>query len=343
MIVRYTILRKCLLTRSTSSLFLVEELLYIETQSLLLIVGNFTLPPNARWSQNGVTVAGGNGYGNALNQLRYPFGLDMDDDNQSIVIADCENHRIVEWKIGANNGKVIAGGAGRGNRLDQLRYPSDVLIDKETNSLFICDRDNRRIVRWSRSQDTTQGEVIVDNIDCWGLAIDLQRYLYVSDTEHDEVRRYTIGGQGGCIVAGRNERGNQLNQLNFPTYLFVDEEEAVYVSDSSNNRVMKWNKDANQGIVVAGGQGEGSALTQLSFPAGLLVDTSGTIYVVDIRNDRLIRWRNGAQQGTIIVGGNGEGNAPNQLSSPIGLCFDRHFNLYVLGRPNHRVQRFDIQ
>ena len=97
--------------------------------------------------------------------------------------------------MGASNGKVIAGGQGQGNRLDQLRFPIDVLIDKETNSLFICDRGNRRVVQWSRRQDTTQGEVIVDNIDCIGLAIDHRRFLYVSDTEQDEVRRYTIEGK----------------------------------------------------------------------------------------------------------------------------------------------------
>ena len=54
-----------------------------------------TLPKNARWSQNGVTVAGGNGDGNAINQLYLTFGLDIDDDNQSIVIADYWNDRIV--------------------------------------------------------------------------------------------------------------------------------------------------------------------------------------------------------------------------------------------------------
>ena len=123
-----------------------------------------------------------------LINSRYPFGLDIDDDNQSIVIADFDNHRIVEWKIGASNGKVIAGDQGHGNRLDQLYRPTDVLIDKETNSLFIADRFNGRVVRWSRRQDTTQGEVIVDNIDCIGLAIDHQRYLYVSDYGRDEVR-----------------------------------------------------------------------------------------------------------------------------------------------------------
>ena len=298
---------------------------------------------NARWSQKGVTVAGGNGCGNGLNQLNGPFGLDIDDDNQSIVIADFGNHRIVEWKMGASHGKVIAGGQGQGNRFDQLNYPTDVLIDKETNSLFIADRGNRRVVRWSRRQETTQGEVIVDNIYCTGLAMDHQRYLYVSDDVRNEVRRYTIEGNDGSVVAGGNREGNQLNQLNCPTYLFIDEEQAVYVSDNNNHRVMKWNKGANQGIVVAGEQRYGSALTQLSYPRGLFVDRSGTIYVVDEGNHRVMRWPKGAQQGTVIVGGNGEGNAPNQLYCPVALSFDRHCNLYVVDHFNHRVQRFDIQ
>ena len=196
---------------------------------MFFIADMLTLPTNARWSLNGVTVSGGNECGDALNQLCWPHALDIDDDNQSIVIADWLNHRIVEWKRSASHGKIIAGGPGRGNRLDQLNYPMDVLIDKETNSLFIADRLNRRVVRWSRRQGTTQGEVIVDNIYCYGLAIDHQRYLYVSDTETDEVRRYTIGDKNGIIVAGGNGQGNQLNQLNYPTYLFMDEEQAVYV------------------------------------------------------------------------------------------------------------------
>ena len=132
-----------------------------------------------------------------------------------------------------------------------------------------------------------QGEVIVDNIHCWGLAMDHRRHLYVSDFVKHEVRRYTIGDKNGIVVAGGNERVNQLNELNHPTYLFVDEEQAVYVSDNNNHRVMKWNKGANQGIVVAGRQVEGSALTQLSHPRGLFVDTSGTIDVVDAWNDRV--------------------------------------------------------
>ena len=188
-----------------------------------------TLPKNARWSQDGVTVAGGNGEGDAVNQLNWPHGLDIDDDNQSIVIADTFNHRIIEWKMGASNGKVVAGGQGQGNRLDQLNYPTDVLIDKENNTLLIADYLNQRVLRWSRRQVTTQGELIDDNVSCRGLAVDHQRYLYVSDFGKDEVRRYTIGDKNGIVVAGGNGRGDQFNQLNCPTYLFVDQEQAVYV------------------------------------------------------------------------------------------------------------------
>ena len=232
-----------------------------------------------------MTVAGGNGCDNAVNQPYWSHGLDIDDDNQSIVIADHVNHRIVEWKLDASHGKVIAGGRGQGDRLDQLNWPSDVLIDKETNSLFIADLGNRRVLRWSRRQKVTHGEVIVDNIACRGLAMDHQRYLYVSDDVKDEVRRYTIGDKSGIVVAGGNRQGNQLNHFNYPTYLFVDEEQAVYASDYNNHRVMKWNKGANQGIAVAGRQGKGSALTQLPYPQGLFVDMSGPIDVAEAWND----------------------------------------------------------
>ncbi|CAF4155475.1 unnamed protein product, partial [Rotaria sordida] len=171
--------------------------------------------------------------------------------------------------MGDTNGQVVAGGNGQGNRLDQLERPTDVLIDKEMDSLIICDQMNRRVVRWSRRSDTTQGEILVDNIKCYGLAMDDQRNLYISDNEKGEVRRYPIGDKNGILVAGGHGTGAGLNQLSGPSYIFVDEQQAVYITEYGNERVMKWNKGATEGIVVAGGQDHGNALTQLSDPYGL--------------------------------------------------------------------------
>ncbi|CAF4684056.1 unnamed protein product, partial [Rotaria sp. Silwood2] len=271
------------------------------------------IPADARCAQNGVTVAGGYGEGDATNQLYWPHGLLVDDD-QTIVIADWWNHRIIQWKKGDTKGQVVAGGNGHGNRLDQLKHPTDVLIDKETDSLIIC--DTGRVVRWSRRSGTAQGEILIDNVNSWGLAMDDQRYLYISDYEKHEVRRYQIGDKNGTLVAGGNSKGAGLNQLNNPHYIFVGQQQTVYVSDNRNHRVMKWNKGATEGIVVAGGYGEGSALTQLSHPNGLFVDTLDTIYVVESGNDRVMRWPTGAKQGTVIVGGNSYGAGANQFNCP---------------------------
>lgn len=309
----------------------------------MTIVGVLDLPTNARWAQEGVTIAGGHGFGSANNQLLYPCGLDVDNDDM-IIIADYGNCCIMQWKKGDMNGHVVAGGNEQGNSINQLNSAFDVLVDEKTNSLIISDKGNRRVVRWSRRNGTTKGEVLIENIDCFGLAMDDQRHLYVSDVEKHEIRKYDIdkGDTKGTVVAGSSGRGSNANQLNFPSFLFVDGEETVYVSDCYNHRVMKWIKDAQEGIVVAGGQGKGNSPTQLSLPYGLFVDSLGYIYVAESGNNRVTRWFPAQKQGSLIVGGNGDGYRENQLSGPIGLSFDRYGNLYVVDYNNHRVQQFSL-
>jgi sugar lactone lactonase YvrE len=297
--------------------------------------------PNARWMQNGLTVSGGNGMGNGSNQLYYPWGLHVDDD-QTVYIADKFNHRIVEWKRDATSGQVVAGGNEQGSGANQLNYAKDVIVDKAKDSLIICDRDNRRVVRWPRRKGAI-GETIISNIQCQGLTMDDNGSLYVTDSEKHEVRRYRIGESQGTVVAGSNGKGNRLDQLNSPQYVFVDREHSVYVSDEYNHRVMKWVEGAKQGIVVAGGQGTGEDLTQLYFPQGVVVDQLGTVYVADFVNNRIMRWPKGATQGYVIVGGNGQGERSNQLYYPIDLAFDRDGNLYIDDQSNHRVQKFNIE
>ena len=155
---------------------------------LLFLEPSLPINSNTKWKQNAITIAGGNGHGSELNQLDHPEGIYVDDDHQCIYIADFWNDRIIEWKFGAKNGKVVAGGNGRGSREDQLNFPTDVIVDHKTDSLIICDRDNRRVVRWPR-QNGTKGQTIISDIDCFGLTMDNNGDLYVSDWKKSEVRR----------------------------------------------------------------------------------------------------------------------------------------------------------
>ncbi len=243
---------------------------------------------NTKWKQNGVTIAGGNGQGNQLVQLVLPRAILVDDNNQCIYVANLGS-RIIKWNFGANDGQVVAGGNGWGYRMDR---PTNVIIDKKNDSFIICDQGNRRVVRWSR-RNGANGQTIISDIDCCSLTMDNNGNLYVSDGGKNKVKRWKIGETIGTIVAGGNGEGNDLNQLNVPSYIFVDEDYSVYVSDWNNHHVMKWMKGAKEGIVVAGAQGEGKSFTQLSYPGGVIVDQFGNVYVADSMNNRVMRFSNG--------------------------------------------------
>ena len=257
-------------------------------------------------------------------------------------IADYENHRIVKWKYEANCGEVVAGGNGKGNELNQLNHPTDVIFDNERNCLFICDQDNRRVVQWS-SENPANGRTIISDIDCRRLAMDYQGFLYVSDRRKHEVRRWKIGETNGIVVAGGNGKGNDRNQLNEPCFIFVDRYQSVYVSDYRNHRVMKWMKGAEEGILITDNQGQESSRSLLSHTQGIIVDHLGAVYVADGDNHRIMRWFEEVKEGNIVVGGKEKGERANQLCNPRGLAFDRQGNLYVVDCENHRIQKFDIE
>jgi len=246
------------------------------------------IPINLKWKQNAITIAGGNGEGQELNQLNRPYGLYIDNE-KTIYIADFGNHRIIAWKKGATCGEIVAGGNGEGSENHQLSYPQKVIIDEVTDSLIITDNGNKRVVRWSRRNGLC-GETIIKDVRCIDLIMHKNQYLYICDDEKHEVRRWKIGENEGVVVAGGNGCGNGLNQLNTPQFIYVDQEDTLYVSDWKNHRIMKWTKNAKEGIIIAGGQGQGASLKQLSYPHGIFVDKLGTLYVAEASNDRIVRW-----------------------------------------------------
>lgn len=294
-----------------------------------------------RWAQNGETIAGGYGPGNSTNQLDRPHGLFIDNTEKAVFIADKGNNRIMKWNFGEQVGQIIVTKNNSRNRLNQ---PTDVLIDKKTGCLIICDHGNRRVMRWCDHNTTTQ-EILIDDIKCWGLALDVHRNLYISDTEKHEVRRYEMGDRNGTIVAGGNGQGMNLNQLTHPTYLFVDHKLTVYVSDKVNNRVMKWDKNTTIGLVVAGSKSSASGVgrTNLYYPQGLFVDSFENIYIADSYNDRVVCWPKRMKEGIVVVGGNGRGQSAYQFNFITGLSIDGQGSLYAADEKNHRIQRFTLR
>ena len=159
-----------------------------------------------------------------------------------------------------------------------MNEPTDVIVDQNSTSLIICDNGNRRIVRWSL-ENPEDREIIIEDINCWGLTMNENGDLSVSDRDNQAVKRW----RKGTIVAGGHGRGNKLNQLYNPVFIFIDREDTLYITDSDNHRVIKWRKDAKEGIVVA----DGKESNQFKHPVGLSFDAENNLYVVDQSNNRI--------------------------------------------------------
>ena len=145
------------------------------------------IPINLKWKQDAITVAGGNGSGQELNQLNKPWSIYIDNE-KTIYIADQCNHRIIAWKKDATCGEIVAGGNGEGSENHQLSAPTKVIIDEVNDSLIITDYGNKRVVRWPRRNGLC-GETILKDAKCFDLIMHKNQYLYICDEKKHEVRR----------------------------------------------------------------------------------------------------------------------------------------------------------
>ncbi|CAF3056855.1 unnamed protein product [Rotaria socialis] len=91
-------------------------------------------------------------------------------------------HPNTRWQ---QNGLTVAGGNGQGSGAHLLFRPRDVIVDDEKDSLIISARSNERVVRWPRRSGES-GETIISNINCVGLTMKENEFVYLSDFEKDE-------------------------------------------------------------------------------------------------------------------------------------------------------------
>lgn len=189
-----------------------------------------------------------------------------------------------------------------------------------------------------------------------GIAVDLAGNIYLSDTDHQRVRKIDTTGAvttiAGTGLAGYSGDGGPAAaaELNLPYGLAVDLAGDVYVADLGNNRVRKISPlgviSTVAGTGVAGSAGDsGPAVNaQLNAPRNLLVDGLGNLYISEFSGHRVRKVAAGAVTtlaGTGIAGFRGDGGAATtaELAFPAGLAMDATGALYVADSGNERVRK----
>lgn len=199
---------------------------------------NHRIQKFAPGSREAITVAGGNGEGNAPNQLNSPSGLFLDHQG-NLWVSDKYNHRIQKFLPGSEVGITVAGGNGEGNSPNQLRYPSKIKVDQQGN-LYVVDYGNHRIQRWNsgalegitvaggngRGQKANQ---LNFPTDCWVLE---NGDLLIADADNKRIQKWTQGAKEGFTVP-------ITEKLLMPRSISMDSKGNLLVLDSYRKLIFK--------------------------------------------------------------------------------------------------------
>jgi serine/threonine protein kinase/transcriptional regulator with XRE-family HTH domain len=167
-----------------------------------------------------------------------------------------------------------------------------------------------------------------------GVAVDRQGNVFVADTGHDQIRKFS---PRGLVMATWGGQGSGPGQYLSPAGVAVDRRGNVYVADTLNNRIQELSA-RGQPIATWGGLGAG--FRQFNSPYAVAVtawQVADHMYVADTGNTRIQelsvsgRWL--AQWGTL-------GSGPEQFEYPRGSAIDSRGNLYVADELNNRVSMF---
>ena len=82
-----------------------------------------------------------------------------------------------------------------------MNSPLDVIVDENNKSLIISDYGTRRVVQWSLENSNDDKQILIENIECFGLMMNRNGDLFVSDYANHVVKRWRKGEIGNLILS----------------------------------------------------------------------------------------------------------------------------------------------
>ncbi len=216
-----------------------------------------------------------------------------------------------------------------GTAVNKFNGPNGVFYDNRTGKIWVADRGNHRVLRFSSAN----------------------AYINGSDAE-------LVIGQPDFVT---NTSGLTATKMNNPICAIVDGNGRLWVSEYGNNRVTRWdnadnlvNGDTADGVLGQPDFVTNSAATaqnKFSGPAGIFVEANGTLWVSNFNIHRILRFQNAA---TLANGANADlvlgqpdfvtgtsGLSATKMNNANGVYVDILGNLWTSEYTNRRVLKFN--
>ena len=192
---------------------------------------------------------------------------------------------------------IFLGIAGDAN--NQLNAPYGITRDPTSSALYIVDRYNNRVMRYSSyasvgtvvAGGNGQGRNNTQFYSPIGIHLDvLSNSLLIATYFGNNIVRWTLGASNWEIVAGHYDGtiGNTPPGLESPIDVTLDPMGNCYVADYDNQRIQFFPVGERNGTTIAGILGiSGVNATLLDHPAAIKLDNQLNLYVSDRFNHRV--------------------------------------------------------
>jgi PKD repeat protein len=243
-------------------------------------------------------------------RLGYPFGVAVDT-NGNVYVAD-SNNSTIRKVTPAGVVTTLAGLAGSFGSTDgtgsaaQFNYPDALALDKAGN-IFVADTFNHTIRKVTLAGVVTTLAGSAGNYGTndgtrsaaqfnspYGVAVDTNGNIYVSDTGNYTIRKVTPEGvvitlAGSAGIFGDTDGIGSAARFSHPEGLAVDPAGNVYVAEFYNHTIRKVTPagvvTTLAGLTGVSGNTDGTGNTARFYsPDGLALDSAGNVYVADSAN-----------------------------------------------------------
>jgi len=143
--------------------------------------------------------------------LNNAYGIALDFSSDTLYIADCGNHRVMNYVSGASLGTLVVGNNASGTNNTQLSFPTSVYFDSSSNSVVIVNFGINNVVCWALTSSSwtlvsgsisgASGNTSTLFTRSIGMTMDPMGNVYITDMINHRIQLFLTGQTDGITIA----------------------------------------------------------------------------------------------------------------------------------------------